>query len=212
MSERIDRVIAELEREEQRLDKLKKPTVLDQLRLLAVSCDLASRRRERASQHLGQLRTEVEQAKRRLVDARASGQGERQALRDLEEAERRHQDRDTRLAPAVFEEQERRAKAAWRELRDGHRRELLAEIRAAGEVVIEEVRRRRELMAQAAAEWQRLDADAYALIRAEYITGSHGSGELPPFPGLDGPLRPAVPREFQPALADPTIRSTKAVA
>jgi hypothetical protein len=79
MSERIDVVIAELEREQERLGKLKKPSVLDQLRLLAVRCDLASRRGDRARQRLGQLGAEVEQAKRRLVDARASGQGERQA-------------------------------------------------------------------------------------------------------------------------------------
>jgi hypothetical protein len=133
-------------------------------------------------------------------------------LRALEQAEQRLHDRDAELAPLVHAEQEKRAKAAWREFRDAHRRELLAEIKASGDVVLEEIRRGRELMAQAAAEWQRLDADAYALVRAEYITGSRGSGELPPFPGLDGPLRPALPREFQPALADPTIRSTKAVA
>jgi hypothetical protein len=137
MSERIDMVIAELEREELALSKLKKPSVPEQLRLLAVRCDLASRRRDRVSQRLGQLGAAVEQAKTNLVNARASGQGERQALRALEQAEQRQQDRDAQLAPAVHEEQERRAKAAWQEFRDGHRRALLEEIRDRGDGVLE---------------------------------------------------------------------------
>jgi hypothetical protein len=62
-------------------------------------------------------------------------------------------------------------------------------------------------MAAAADDWQQLDHDAYALARADYRTGSHGSGDLPAFAGYEGPLRPAVPLELQPLPVDPTIRA-----
>jgi hypothetical protein len=207
MSLRIDTLIAELERQEKALTKTKKPSALDQLRLLAIRCDLAVRRRDRATHRLEELRAQVEEAKRELVDARATGQGERRALSVLERAEQTLHDRDLELAPLVYAEQLKRATAAWVEFRDVQRKRLAAEIEARGEAVLKRVVEARALMAAAAHDWQQLDHDGYALVRADYRTGSHGSGDLPPFPGLEGPLRPAVPLELQPLPVDPTIRA-----
>jgi hypothetical protein len=207
MSERIDMLITELEGQERTLAKVRKPSALDQLRLLAVRCDLAVRRRDRATHRLEELRAQVEQAKRELVDARATGQGERQALSSLEKAEKGLHDRDAELAPLVFSEQLKRAQAEWQNFRDTHRKRLAAEIEVRGEAVLKRVVEARALMAAAAHDWQQLDHDAYALVRGDYRTGSHGSGDLPPFPGPEDPLRPAVPLELQPLPVDPTIRA-----
>jgi hypothetical protein len=207
MIERIDKLITELEDQERALAKVKKPSALDQLKLLAVRCDLAVRRRDRATQYLDELRAQVEQAKLKLVDARATGKGERQALSALERAERALHDRDAELAPLVFGEQLKRATAAWQQFRDAHRKRLAAEIEARGDAILKRVVEARGLMAAAADEWQQLDHDGYAVVRADYRTGSHGSGDLPPFPGLEGPLRPALPLELQPLPVDPTIRA-----
>jgi hypothetical protein len=207
MGDRINTLIAGLEAKERTLAKVKRPSALDQLRLLAIRCDLAVRRRDRATQRLDDLRAQVEEAKRELVDARATGKGERQALSVLERAEQALHDRDAELAPLVFGEQLKRATAAWQQFRDAHRKRLAAEIETRGDVILERVVEARSLMAAAADDWQQLDRDAYALIRGEYRTGSHGSGDLPPFPGFEGPVRPAVSLELQPLPVDPTIRA-----
>jgi hypothetical protein len=212
MNERIkrtDELITQLEDRGRALAKLKKPTALDTLRLYGVRCDLAHRRRDRAQLRLEQLGAEVEEAKRQLVDARATGKGERQALQALERAEQDLHDRDSELAPLVHVEQLKRATAAWQEFRDSHRKELVAELEARGDTVLKQVVEARSLMAAAAEGWQQLDRDAYDVIRQGYVVGSRGSGDLPPFPGFDGQLLPAIPRELQVVQGDPTIRVAK---
>jgi excisionase family DNA binding protein len=61
-------------------------------------------------------------------------------------------------------------------------------LKVRGATVLKQVVEARSLMSEAADGWQQLDRDEYDVIRPEYVVGSHGSGELPPFPGLDGPL------------------------
>jgi hypothetical protein len=95
---RIDAQIAKLEEQERRLAKAKKPTTLEQLRLLGLRCDLASYRRNRATQRLGPLSTSRKPSGGWSTLGRA-GQGERQALRALERAEQRRRDGDAELAP-----------------------------------------------------------------------------------------------------------------
>jgi hypothetical protein len=90
MNERIkrtDALITQLEDRGRALAKAKKPTALDTLRLYGVRADLAARCRDRAQLRLEQRGAEVEQAKRELVDARATGKGQRQALSSLERTE-----------------------------------------------------------------------------------------------------------------------------
>jgi hypothetical protein len=61
----------------------------------------------------------------------------------------------------------KRATAAWREFRDAHRKELLAELEARGDAILKRVVEARGLMAAAAHDWQQLDRDGYAVVRID---------------------------------------------
>ena len=89
-----------------------------------------SARKTLAELKLEALRAEVDAARKAAIAAKASGRGERAAVRELERAEARLRDPDLQLAPAAYGEQYERLCAEWAAHRAQHAGEIRADFEA----------------------------------------------------------------------------------
>lgn len=166
---------------------------------------MAYRRQTLAQLTLQVLEANVAERREAFVVAKASGAGEQEAKAALREAEERMSDPEVQLEPEVRAAEYELQRKAWAEHLARYRATMVEEHAAHGEQILAVVRDCRARLADAQARWKSLDTALFFAVRTEYRTGSGGSGDIGAFPGLEGPLRPALPRDLAPA---PTMMAT----